>query len=141
MEAGEAGLQAFAEKERAMSGVRSFLRPAAVAAGLLLAAGAAGAASGGNAPPVAGPSPAGPLRPPVPAFGCSRPGVPLCMDDGTTFVNADRMSGCQSEVKDYVDRTMAYLKCLNDENLAAGHDLTRNVDRFNCRLSGRKGCN
>lgn len=71
---------------------------------------------------------------------CVKPGVPACMDDSLTFVSADRMTTCQTDVKDYVDRTMAYLKCLADENAATGQELTRNVDRFNCRLSGGKNC-
>ncbi|WP_349597435.1 hypothetical protein [Azospirillum argentinense] len=68
---------------------------------------------------------------------CTKPGVPLCMSDTTTFVSADKMAGCQFEVKEYVDKTMDYLRCLNDENTSTGQELTRNVERFNCRLSGR----
>ncbi len=132
--------------------VTSFLRMAAVAMGISagLPALAAGpvttpsptSSSGGHLPanPAQGGSPQA-TAPAGPAPGCLRPGVPLCMDDGTTFVSADKMSGCQSEVKEYVDKTMAYLKCLNDENITTGRDSSRNVDRFNCRLSGRKGCN
>lgn len=124
--------------------VTCLLRSAICAA--LLAAGAlAGAGNGFAAGQPAAPQ-SQPAHPPgaaqaLPMPGCMKPGVPLCMDDGTTFVSADKMSGCQFEVKDYVDKTMAYLKCLNDENIATGQDLTRNVERFNCRLSGRKGCN
>lgn len=124
-------------------------RPALIAAILgataLLApmtpADAAKATTGGASPPPAAagqPHPAAPVPPPP--LNCAKPGAPQCMDDGATFAAPDKMTGCQSEVKDYVDRTMAYLKCLNDENIAAGRDLTRNVERFNCRLSGRKGC-
>ncbi|SMH52522.1 hypothetical protein [Azospirillum agricola] len=114
----------------------SCLRAAIAALGILagtpvLAAAPASPQAGGQ-PPMSVPA--------NPASGCFKPGVPLCMDDGTTFVSADKMSGCQFEVKEYVDKTMAYLKCLNDENIATGQDLTRNVERFNCRLSGRKGC-
>ncbi|MBK1841378.1 hypothetical protein JHL17_28655 [Azospirillum sp. YIM B02556] len=76
----------------------------------------------------------------TPAAGCLKPGVPLCMDDQSTFLSADKMSSCQGEVKEYVDKSMAYLTCLNEENVATGRELSRNVDRFNCRLSGRKGC-
>lgn len=72
--------------------------------------------------------------------GCTKPGVPVCMDDTTTFVSADKMSACQFEVKEYVDKTMDYLKCLNEENAATGQELTRNVERFNCRLSGGRTC-
>lgn len=79
-------------------------------------------------------------QPTTPAAGCLKPGVPLCMDDQSTFLSADKMSSCQGEVKDYVDKSMAYLTCLNEENVATGRELSRNVDRFNCRLSGRKGC-
>jgi len=68
---------------------------------------------------------------------CTKPGVPLCMSDTTTFVSADKMAGCQFEVKEYVDKTMDYLRCLNEENTSTGQELTRNVERFNCRLSGR----
>ncbi|CAO3422765.1 hypothetical protein [Azospirillum doebereinerae] len=118
--------------------VTSFLRLATVAA--ILAAGVPAGAAGPQQPPASHPQTA-PAPSSVPSPGCAKPGVPLCMDDGTTFVNADKMSGCQFEVKDYVDKTMAYLKCLNDENIATGQDLTRNVERFNCRLAGRKGCN
>lgn len=71
---------------------------------------------------------------------CTRPGVPMCMDDTTTFVSADRMTTCQMEVRDYVERTMAYLQCLSEEHQATSHELTRNVDRFNCRLSGGRSC-
>jgi len=71
---------------------------------------------------------------------CAKPGVPVCMDDTTTFVSADKMAACQFEVKEYVDKTMDYLKCLNDENTATGQELTRNVERFNCRLSGGRTC-
>ncbi|MCG5239155.1 hypothetical protein [Azospirillum doebereinerae] len=123
--------------------VTSFLRSGAVAA-ILAACVSAGAgqavAAGPQQPPASHPQTA-PLPSAVPLPNCTKPGVPLCMDDGTTFVSADKMSGCQFEVKEYVDKTMAYLKCLNDENIATGQDLTRNVERFNCRLSGRKGCN
>lgn len=73
-------------------------------------------------------------------YSCVKPGVPVCMDDSTTFVSADKMSNCQFEVKDYVERTMSYLKCLNDENVGTGREMTRNVDRFNCRLSGQRNC-
>ncbi|PWC85713.1 hypothetical protein TSH100_14075 [Azospirillum sp. TSH100] len=79
-------------------------------------------------------------QPTTPAAGCLKPGVPLCMDDQATFLNADKMSSCQGEVKEYVDKSMAYLTCLNEENVTTGRELSRNVDRFNCRLSGRKGC-
>ncbi|AWK87485.1 hypothetical protein [Azospirillum thermophilum] len=75
------------------------------------------------------------------SYSCMKPGVPVCMEDNATFVSADRMTVCQSEVKEYVDRTMAYLKCLNDENISTGRELTRNVDRFNCRLAGQRACN
>ncbi|WP_353859435.1 hypothetical protein [Azospirillum formosense] len=68
---------------------------------------------------------------------CTKPGVPLCMSDTTTFVSADKMAACQFEVKEYVDKTMDYLRCLNEENTSTGQELTRNVERFNCRLSGR----
>lgn len=85
---------------------------------------------------------AGPVQPGGGAafYGCAKPGVPLCMDDANTFVSADKMSNCQFEVKDYVERTMSYLKCLNDENVGTGREMTRNVDRFNCRLSGQRNC-
>ncbi len=72
--------------------------------------------------------------------GCMKPGVPVCMDDTTTFVSADKMAACQFEVKEYVDRTMDYLTCLNDENITTGQQLTRGVERFNCRLSGGRAC-
>lgn len=71
---------------------------------------------------------------------CIKPGVPSCMNDATTFVSADKMQACQFEVKDYADRTMAYLKCLSDEHSATGQELTRNIERFNCRLSGNRNC-
>ena len=71
---------------------------------------------------------------------CVKPGVPICMADGTTFVSAERMSLCQSEVKDYIEKTMTYLHCLNAENVATGQEMTRNVERFNCHLSGGKDC-
>ncbi|MGQ9371792.1 hypothetical protein [Azospirillum sp. ST 5-10] len=71
---------------------------------------------------------------------CLKPGMPVCMDDATTFVSAERMQSCQFEVKEYVERTMAYLQCLNDESTATGKELNRNVERFNCRLSGGKAC-
>ncbi|MDR6771155.1 hypothetical protein [Azospirillum sp. BE72] len=104
--------------------------------------GQAGPRSGGDKQ--AGPANAAPPstapQPTTPAAGCVKPGVPLCMDDQATFLSADRMSSCQGEVKEYVDKSMAYLTCLNDENIATGRELSRNVDRFNCRLSGRKGC-
>lgn len=103
-----------------------------VAAPPALAAGP-GAASGHG--------PVGLSAAPAPAYSCMKPGVPVCMEDNATFVSADRMTVCQSEVKEYVDRTMAYLKCLNDENISTGRELTRNVDRFNCRLAGQRACN
>ncbi|HYH38502.1 MAG TPA: hypothetical protein VD860_09810 [Azospirillum sp.] len=71
---------------------------------------------------------------------CIKPLVPACMNDTTTFVSADKMQSCQFEVKDYVDKTMAYLTCVSDEHKATGQELTRNVERFNCRLSGRQNC-
>lgn len=71
---------------------------------------------------------------------CVKPGVPVCMDDTTTFVSADRMTACQQEVREYIDRTMDYLRCLNDENAATGRELSQNVERFNCRLSGTRNC-
>jgi len=71
---------------------------------------------------------------------CIKPGAPACMNDMTTFVSAEKMQNCQFEVKDYADRTMAYLKCLSDEHQATGGELTRNVERFNCRLSGNRNC-
>lgn len=115
---------------------------AASAAGTQGHGGQAGSRSAGDKQ--AGPANAAPLatapQPTTPAAGCLKPGVPLCMDDQATFLSADRMSSCQGEVKEYVDRSMAYLTCLNDENIATGRELSRNVDRFNCRLSGRKGC-
>ncbi|CBS86202.1 hypothetical protein [Azospirillum lipoferum] len=115
---------------------------AAAAAGTQGHAGQAGPKSGGDKQ--AGPANAAPLstdpQSTTPAAGCLKPGVPLCMDDQATFLSADRMSSCQGEVKEYVDKSMAYLTCLNDENIATGRELSRNVDRFNCRLSGRKGC-
>lgn len=115
---------------------------AATAAGPQGHAGQAGPKSGGDKQ--AGPANAATLstdpQSMTPAAGCLKPGVPLCMDDQATFLSADRMSSCQGEVKEYVDKSMAYLTCLNDENIATGRELSRNIDRFNCRLSGRKGC-
>ncbi|WP_148219209.1 hypothetical protein [Azospirillum sp. B510] len=96
--------------------------------------GAASSGAGGQAAGATTPQPT------TPAAGCQKPGAPLCMDDQATFLNADKMSSCQGEVKEYVDKSMAYLTCLNEENMATGRELSRNVDRFNCRLSGRKGC-
>lgn len=72
--------------------------------------------------------------------GCTKPGTPICMNDTTTFISADRMSVCQGEVREYVDRTMAYLQCLSNEHQSISHELSRNVDRFNCRLSGSRTC-
>ena len=81
---------------------------------------------------------------PVPAAWaatvCVKPMVPACMGDGTTFVSAEKMQNCQFEVKDYADKTMAYLTCLSDEHKSTGEELTRNIERFNCRLSGRQNC-
>lgn len=71
---------------------------------------------------------------------CIKPAVPLCMEDTTTYVGAERMIDCQTAVREYIDRTMEYLKCLNDETTATGQELTRNVDRFNCRLAARDKC-
>ena len=71
---------------------------------------------------------------------CVKPMVPACMNDGTTFVSADKMQVCQFEVKDYADKSLAYLNCLSDEHKATGQELTRNIERFNCRLSGRPNC-
>ncbi|MCW2246106.1 hypothetical protein M2352_001697 [Azospirillum fermentarium] len=71
---------------------------------------------------------------------CAKPGMPACMNDAATFTNADRMTQCQGEVRDYVDRSMAYLQCLSNEHQNAGQELSRNVDRFNCRLSGSRTC-
>jgi len=71
---------------------------------------------------------------------CVKPMVPACMNDGTTFVSADKMQSCQFEVRDYADKTMAYLTCVSDEHKATGQELTRNIERFNCRLSGRPNC-
>lgn len=71
---------------------------------------------------------------------CVKPGVPVCMDDTTTFVSADRMTACQQEVREYIDRTMDYLRCLNEENATTGRELSQNVERFNCRLSGTRNC-
>ncbi|PWC33075.1 hypothetical protein [Azospirillum sp. TSO35-2] len=99
-----------------------------------------GVAPGGTAPGAAPPASTAP-QPTTPAAGCLKPGAPMCMDDASTFVSADRMSACQGEVKEYVDKSMTYLTCLNDENVATGRELSGNVERFNCRLSGRKGCN
>lgn len=111
--------------------------PAAMAASSNRTGSDARPANGAASP---GPSSATPSAT-TPAAGCLKPGVPMCMDDTTTFVSADSMSSCQFEVKEYVERSMEYLKCLNDENVTTGQELTRNIDRFNCRLSGRKGCN
>jgi hypothetical protein len=76
----------------------------------------------------------------APSVVCAKPGVPVCMDDTTTFVSADRMSTCQFEVKDFVDRMVAYLKCLSDESVVTGQELTRQVNRFNCRMQGGRTC-
>ncbi|MFD1627561.1 hypothetical protein [Azospirillum griseum] len=104
------------------------------------AAGKPTSGGGASAQPSNHPS-AAPAPPPPPQVAvCAKPVIPGCMDDGGTFAAPERMTSCQGEVKDYVDRTMTYLKCLNDENVASGRDLTRNVDRFNCKLSGRKSC-
>ena len=62
------------------------------------------------------------------------------MNDGTTFVSVDKMQTCQFEVKDYADKTMAYLTCLSEEHQATGQEMTRSIERFNCRLTGRQGC-
>lgn len=74
------------------------------------------------------------------APSCAKPGMPLCMNDPATFTNADRMTQCQGEVREYVDRSMAYLQCLSNEHQNASHELSQNVDRFNCRLSGNRTC-
>lgn len=112
--------------------------------GRAAAPGAASTGAASTGAPGAGAQAGGPAstapQPTTPAAGCLKPGVPLCMDDQSTFLSADKMSSCQGEVKEYVDKSMAYLTCLNEENVATGRELSRNVDRFNCRLSGRKGC-
>lgn len=77
---------------------------------------------------------------PASPSACAKPGMPLCMNDAATFGNADRMTQCQGEVREYVDRTMAYLQCLSNEHQNSGQELSRNVDRFNCRLSGSRTC-
>lgn len=104
------------------------------------------------APLAAVPAVAGSLSPPTNLVGgaagaapaspsaCAKPGMPLCMNDAATFGNADRMTQCQGEVREYVDRTMAYLQCLSNEHQNSGQELSRNVDRFNCRLSGSRTC-
>jgi hypothetical protein len=94
----------------------------------VMAAGLAGLLAGGAAPVARA------------ATICIKPAVPACMNDTTTFVNADKMQACQFEVKDYADKTMAYLTCVSDEHKATGQELTRNIERFNCRLSGRQNC-
>ncbi len=71
---------------------------------------------------------------------CVKPGAPVCMNDTTTFVSADKMQTCQSEVKDYADQTLMYLKCLSDEHAAVSQELKLNIEGFNCRLSGNGNC-
>lgn len=72
---------------------------------------------------------------------CVKPAVPACMIDNTTFVDANRMIECQTAVREYIDRTMEYLTCLNGETVSTGQEMKRNVDHFNCRLSARTDCN
>jgi len=71
---------------------------------------------------------------------CAKPGVPLCMNDPATFTSADHMSQCQGEVREYVDHSMTYLQCLSTEHQVTSQELSRNVERFNCRLSGSRTC-
>jgi len=71
---------------------------------------------------------------------CVKPPVPLCMQESQTYVAAERLIQCQEAVRDYIDTTMKYLKCLNEETTATGQELKQNVDRFNCRLSGKGDC-
>ncbi len=106
------------------------LSPAAMAGSLSSPTSLVG---GGGAQPAGGAASAA-----VPS--CAKPGMPLCMNDPTTFTNADRMTQCQGEVREYVDRSMAYLQCLSNEHQNASHELSQNVDRFNCRLSGNRTC-
>lgn len=47
---------------------------------------------------------------------------------------------CQADVRDYIERTMAYLACLNEESSRKSEDLTQTVEQFNCRLGGRRDC-
>jgi len=96
---------------------------------------------------------------PLPALAdvCVKPPTPACLDDGTTFVAAERMIDCQVAAKRYIDDTMDYTKCLgeevrrtngdlaraadlNNEVTRSGEEMTRAVNRFNCRLSGRQDC-
>jgi len=74
------------------------------------------------------------------ADACVKPPIPACLDDATTHVAAERLMDCQTAVRRYVDETMDYTKCLNDEVVRTGDEMTRAVNRFNCRLSARRDC-
>lgn len=74
------------------------------------------------------------------ADACVKPPMPLCLEDTTTYVAAERLMDCQIAVRRYVDETMDYTKCLNDEVVRTGDEMTRAVNLFNCRLSARRDC-
>jgi hypothetical protein len=71
---------------------------------------------------------------------CVKPPVPDCLQENQTYVAADRLMDCQNTVHEYIDRTMDYVKCLNNEVTATGQEMNRNIDRFNCRLAARNDC-
>lgn len=74
------------------------------------------------------------------ADACVKPPMPACLDDSSTWVAAERLQDCQGAVKRYIDQTMDYTKCLNDEVVRTGDEMTKAVNRFNCRLSARQDC-
>lgn len=75
-----------------------------------------------------------------PAVQCVKPPTPACIDDLTTYVDADKMINCQNAVKTHIDATMAYLACTPMGDVPANAELSNAVNRFNCRLQGRDAC-
>lgn len=71
---------------------------------------------------------------------CEKPPMPVCIDDLTTFVSADRMVECQNAVKVYIDVTMNYMACRQNMDSATNAELIAAVNRFNCRLMGGENC-
>lgn len=74
------------------------------------------------------------------ASPCDKPPKPACMGDGTTYVAVEKLLACQDAVREYIDRTTEYNRCLGDEINRTGAEMTRSVDLFNCRLAARQDC-
>lgn len=73
-------------------------------------------------------------------YYCSEPIPPSCVDSFETFDDEWSFQRCQQEIENYVNEASSFRTCLAEWHDAAGAEVDRVIDRFNCKASGNNFC-